>query len=137
VKRGEIAGTKRAWLSLLGGWPYLWARAVKRTGRTNGDWWLFAGGTAVWVVAVLISVPLASSAPAGASYDQSYVQSQISQDLQSKTGYASTVACPSDPVTTPGSTFECVATFSDKTTAIVKVTTQDTAGDWIWQVENS
>ena len=63
VKRGEIGGTKRAWLGLLGGWPYLWARAVKRTGRTNGDWWLFAAGAAIWVAAVVVSVPLSSGPP--------------------------------------------------------------------------
>ena len=37
----------------------------------------------------------------------------------------------------PGSTFECLATFSDQTTDTVKVTIQDAAGNWIWQVANS
>jgi hypothetical protein len=137
VKRGEITGTGYAWLSLLGGWPYLWARAVKRGGRTNGDWWLLAGAALVWVMAVLVSVPLSGSTPSGGTFNQSYVQSQIAKGLKSKTGYADSVSCPKDPPMNPGSSFECVATFSDQSTAIVKVTTQDTDGDWIWQVVSS
>jgi hypothetical protein len=34
----------------------------------------------------------------------------------------------------PGSSFDCIATAPDNSTAEVKVTIQDTSGDYIWQV---
>jgi hypothetical protein len=139
VRRDDLSNSGFAWLSLLsliGGWIYLWVRAVKRLRRTNADWALLGIGAAAWVVAVIVSVPLAGST-VNSGITQSYLQSQISQGIKAKTGDASTVSCPQDPPVSPGSTFECLATFSDQTTDTVKVTIQDANGDWLWQVVNS
>jgi len=137
LRRGEITGTGYAWLSLLGGWPYLWARAVKRAGRTKADWWLFAGATAVWVAAVMISVPLGGGGQGSMTFNQAGAQSQIAAWIKAKSGYTVKVACPSDPSMTAGTKFTCIATAANGSTLPVDVTVQDNSGDIVWQAGGS
>jgi hypothetical protein len=121
---------------LLSGWAYLLARAIKR--RAGVDWGVFAAGLGAAVVVLAVSVPVAGGAKASNGvFDQSGVQAQIAKALKAKSGYAFTVACPHDPSMNPGSSFDCIATAPDNSTAEVKVTIQDISGDYIWQVVSS
>ncbi len=132
---GEPVSSGLAWWCVLVPWAYLWARAVKRTNKANADWGLLAAAVAVWLLAVVISVPVTGSASTtGATFNRAQVQSDVASAIKAKTGTAVTVDCPQDPPLNPGSKFQCVATAADGSTAFVNITIQDRSGDYIWQV---
>jgi hypothetical protein len=117
---------------LLSGWAYLLARAVKR--KSGADWGVFAAGLGVLVIVLAIATPLANAAKASNEvFNQSGVQSQIASWVKQKSGYAVTVACPSDPPMTAGTKFTCIATATDGSTVPIDVTVQDNSGDIVWQ----
>ncbi len=85
-----------------------------------------------------MAIPFASGAKTSNEvFDQSGVQARIARAIRAKTGYAVTVACPRDPPMNPGSSFDCIATAPDSSTAEIKVTIQDTSGNYIWQAVSS
>jgi len=132
---GEPVGAGLACWCLLVPWAYLIARAVKRTRKSGTDWGIFSAGVIAWLVVIVISVPVTSSArTSGETFNQAQVQSQIASGIKAKSGVAVTVACPQDPPVNPGSTFQCVATAAGGSTVAVNVTIQDSSGDYIWQV---
>jgi hypothetical protein len=121
---------------VLSGWAYLLARAIKR--RAGADWGVFAAGFGAAVILLAVAVPVASGAKTSNEvFDQAGVQAQIAKAVKDKTGEAVTVACPHDPPMNPGSSFDCIATAPDNSTAEIQVTIQDTSGDYIWQVVSS
>lgn len=121
---------------LLSGWAYLLARAIKR--RTGADWGVFAAGLGAAVVVLAVAIPVAGGAKTSNEvFNQSGVQAQIAQAIKAKTGDTVTVACPEDPPMNPGSSFDCIATAPDNSTAAIKVTIQDNSGDYIWQAASS
>ena len=131
---GESLNPALAWWCLLVPWAYLWARAVKRPGRTNADWGLLAGTVAAWLLVVVISAPVINSVTTSAAvFDQAKVQFEIAQNIQAQSGVSVSVSCPADPPLNPGSQFECIATTADGSTTAVTVTIQDRQGDIIWQ----
>ena len=131
---GESLNPALAWWCLLVPWAYLWARAVRRPGRTNADWGLLAASIAAWLLVIVISSPVIGSVTTdSATFNQAGVQAQIAKGIQAQAGVAVTVSCPADPPLDPGSRFECIATAADGSTTAVTVTIQDRSGDIIWQ----
>jgi hypothetical protein len=121
---------------VLSGWVYLLARAIKR--RAGIDWGLFAAGLGAAVIMLAVAAPAASGAKASNElFDQAGVQAQIAKAVKGKTGESVAVACPHDPPMNTGSSFDCIATAPDNSTAEIQVTIQDTSGDYIWQVVGS
>jgi hypothetical protein len=132
---GETVSPAMASWCLLSPWAYLIARAVRRSSRTGADWGLLAGTAAIWLIALVISVPIINSVITDAStINQAQLQSQIASSIKAKSGVAVTVNCPKDPPVNPGSQFQCIATAADGSTVGVTVTVQDRSGDVIWQV---
>jgi len=131
---GEDLNPALAWWCLLVPWAYLWARAIKRPGRTNADWGLLAGSITAWLLVLVISSPvIAAVTTDSATFNQAQVQSQIASGIKAKSGVAVTVSCPQNPPLNPGSQFTCIATAGDGSTVPVNVTIQDRSGDYIWQ----
>jgi hypothetical protein len=130
---GDPAYPSMAFLCLLlSGWAYLLARAIRR--KSGPDWGAFAAGAAVLVIVLAIAAPLANAAKTSNEvFNQSGVQSQIASWVRQKSGDTVTVACPSDPQMSAGSTFTCVATAADGSTVPIDVTVQDNSGDIVWQ----
>ena len=138
--RGELAGTGIAWLSLLGGWPYLLARAVKRTPRAAADWWVFATGVVLWLGAIPLAAPL--SGGGGASSGTCTTASCIICDAESLKGTVAkdnsvmtAVACNASTVRQVVSgtwTVHCTVTYSDgsKWAGIASVLTGKGEVDW-------
>jgi hypothetical protein len=107
---GNLRGTGIAWWALLAPWAYLWARAVKRYGRTNLDWILLAASAALWFLVFVISAPIVSSvANATTTFNQAKVQADIARGIQNQLGVHAVVRCPKDPPVHPGATFQCLA----------------------------
>jgi hypothetical protein len=130
---GNLRGTAIAWWALLAPWAYLWARAVKRYGRTNLDWILLAASAALWFLVFVISAPIVSSVASGAAtFNQAKVQADIARGIQNQLGVHTVVRCPKDPPINPGATFQCLARASDGSRALVTVTIQDRSGDYTW-----
>jgi len=131
---GEPVGSGLAWWCLLVPWAYLWARAVKRTNKTNTDWGLLAAAVAVWLLAIVVSVPVIGSATTtGETFNRAQAQTDIAKGIKAQSGVTVTVNCPQDPPLNPGSKFECIATAGNGSTTLVTVTIQDRNGDVIWQ----
>jgi hypothetical protein len=132
---GELAGTGLAWWSLLTPWAYLWARAVKKANRTNGDWGLLAASLTLWVLVIVIATPLVSSvATANAVFDRAKVQAAVAKGIQDQSGIAVNVNCPQNPPMNPGTQFQCVATAKDGSRAFVTITVQGKNGGYTWRV---
>jgi len=130
---GNLPGTGIAWWALLAPWAYLWARAVRRYGRTNLDWILLAASAALWFLVFVISGPVVSSvATAATTFNQAKVQADIARGIQNQLGVHTVVRCPKDPPIHPGATFQCLARASDGSRALVTVTIQDRSGDYTW-----
>ena len=131
---GEPLNPALAWWCLLVPWAYLWARAVKRPGRTNADWGLLVTSVAAWLLVIVISSPVIRAVTTdSATFNQAGAQAQIAKGIEAQTGSTVTVNCPEDPPLNPGSKFECIATAADGSTTLVTVTIQDRSGDVIWQ----
>ena len=118
--RGELGGTGIAWFSLLGGWPYLLARAVKRTPRAAADWWVFVVGVVLWLAAVLFAAPLGGGTPSSGTCttascivsDAEGLKGTVAKDNSVMTG----VACNASTVRQVVSgtwTVHCTVTYSD------------------------
>ena len=115
-------------------WAYLWARAVKRPGRTNADWGLLAASIAAWLLVIVISSPVIGAVTTDSStFNQVGAQAQIAKGIKAQTGSTVTVSCPANPPLNPGSQFKCIATAADGSSTIVTVTIQDRQGDVVWQ----
>jgi hypothetical protein len=131
---GNLRGTGIAWWALLAPWAYLWARAVKRYGRTNLDWILLGASAALWLLVFVISAPVVSGvATAATTFNRTKVQADIARGIQNQLGVHAVVSCPKDPPIHPGSTFQCLARASDGSRALVTVTIQDRSGDYTWR----
>lgn len=131
---GETLNPALPWWCLLVPWAYLWARAVKRPGRTNTDWGLLAGSVAAWLLVIVISSPVLGAVTTdSATFSQAGVQAQIASGIKAQTGVTVTVSCPANPPLDPGSKFECIARAADGSSTVVTVTIQDRQGDVIWQ----
>jgi hypothetical protein len=131
---GEPVSSALGWWCLLVPWAYLWARAVKRTRKTGADWALFAGSVIAWLLVIVIAVPVTGSVMTNSSvFDRARAQADIAKGIKAQSGVTATVNCPQDPALNPGSQFQCVATASDGSTAMVTVTIQDRKGDYTWQ----
>jgi hypothetical protein len=130
---GNLRGTGIACWALLAPWAYLWARAVKRYGRTNLDWILLDASAALWFLVFVISAPVVSSvATAATTFNQVKVQADIARGIQNQLGVHAVVSCPKDPPIHPGATFQCLARASDGSRDLVTVTIQDRSGDYTW-----
>ncbi|MEW2082360.1 DUF4333 domain-containing protein [Streptomyces sp. NPDC005283] len=70
----------------------------------------------------------------GVAIDTGVVERQIEQGVQNKLGTAVTVQCPSSVTVRTGESFQCVVQASDGSSAIAKVTIQNSQGDFVWQV---
>lgn len=133
---GEDLNPALAWWCLLVPWAYLWARAVKRPGRTNADWGLLAGSVAAWLLVIVISSAVIGAATAAsATFNQAATQAQIARGLEAQTGVPFKVSCPANPPVNPGSQFKCIATAAIGSSTVVTVTFQDRQGDVFWQGE--
>ncbi len=131
---GESLNPALAWWCLLVPWAYLWARAVKRPGRTNADWGLLAASIAAWLLVIVISSQVIGAVTTdSATFNQAGAQAQIAKGIKAQTGSTVTVSCPTNPPLNPGSQFKCIATAADGSSTIVTVTIQDRQGDMIWQ----
>jgi len=131
---GEPVEAGLAWWCLLLPWVYLWARALRRVNKSNADWGLLAGAIAVWLLAIVVSVPVIGSATTtDETFNRAQAQADIAKGIKAQLGVAVTVNCPQDPPLDPGSKFECIATAADGSTTLVTVTIQDRSGDVIWQ----
>jgi len=138
--RGELGGTGIGWLSLLGGWPYLLARAVRRTPRGAADWWVFVTAVVLWLVAVLFTVPLGGGN--GTSSGTCTTASCIVPDAESLKGDVAKdnsvitgVTCTPSTVRQVVSgtwTVHCTATYSDgsKWAGIASILTGKGDVDW-------
>jgi Domain of unknown function (DUF4333)/Protein of unknown function (DUF2510) len=134
VNSQDLGGAGIAWWSLLSPWAYLWARAAKRSNRTNLDWILLAASVAGWVLVVAIATPVISNvAAANTSFNRAKVQTDIARGIQNQLGVRAKVDCPQDPPIHPGSTFQCIARAADGSRALVTVTIQDRSGDYTWR----
>jgi hypothetical protein len=134
VTSGDLRGAGIAWWSLLSPWAYLWARAAKRSNRTNMDWILLAASVAGWVLIVAIATPVINNvAVANTSFNRVKVQTDIARGIRNQLGVRATVDCPQDPPIHPGSTFQCIARAADGSRAMVTVTIQDRSGDYTWR----
>lgn len=132
---GERSAGTSTWWCLFIGWPYLLGRLIRLRNRRGIDGTLLAVAVLLWIGAAIAVGTVASSAQsAGTVLNQAKLQSELASALKARTGDAATVNCPADPSMSPGSQFECAATFSDGSTAIVTVTVQDSQGDVIWKV---
>lgn len=134
VNARELGSTGIAWWSLLSPWAYLWARAAKRSNRTNLDWMLLGASAVGWVLIVAIATPVISNvAEANTSFNRAKVQTDIARGIQNQLGVRATIDCPQDPPIHPGSTFQCIARAADGSRAMVTVTIQDRSGDYVWR----
>jgi hypothetical protein len=134
VNSQNLRGTKIAWWSLLTPWAYLWARAAKRSNRTNLDWILLASSVAGWVLIFAIATPVINNvAAANTSFNRAKVQTDIARGIHDQLGVRATVDCPRDPPIHPGSTFPCIARAADGSRAMVNVTIQDRSADYTWR----
>lgn len=134
VNSGDLRGAGIAWWSLLSPWAYLWARAAKRSNRTNLDWMLLAASVAGWVLIVSIATPVINNvAAANTSFNRVKVQTDIARGIRDQLGVRATIDCPQDPPIHPGSTFQCIARAADGSRAMVTVTIQDRSGDYTWR----
>jgi len=138
--RGEITATGYAWLSLLGGWPYLLARTIKRTPRGAADWWLFAIGVVLWLAALLLAAPLSGGSTAGSgtcttasciTADAEGLKGTVAKDNSVMTN----VVCSPSTVSQVVSgtyTVNCTVTYSDgsKWAGIASVLTASGNIDW-------
>lgn len=133
IRRGEPGSRGLALICLLlSGWAYLLVRAIRS--KTSAWWGVFAAGAAAALTAILIIGPVASAAQgAGLTFEQAKVQSAIAAWVKGKTGDAVKVSCPPDPQMTAGSTFTCIATAADGSTAPVDVTVTNNSGSIEWQ----
>ncbi|MEP7024566.1 MAG: DUF4333 domain-containing protein [Actinomycetota bacterium] len=130
----DLGGTGIAWWSLLAPWAYLWARAVKRSNRTNLDWILLAVSLGMWFLVIGIATPIVNSvATANTTFNRVKVQNDIARGIHSQLGVTAVVNCPQDPPIHPGSTFQCIARAKDGSRALVTVTIQDRSGDYTWR----
>jgi hypothetical protein len=100
-------------------------------GRLRSIWGLSLAGAGAVLVVASILIGVVPHAPA---FNAHAMEQDIQKELIKKTSDSgTTVSCPTNPSTSSGSSFKCVATFSDSSTVLVKVTYQDNVGSYIWQ----
>ncbi|MGW9022644.1 DUF4333 domain-containing protein [Streptomyces sp. NPDC055722] len=90
----------------------------------------------MWCVTFLVSLGGAGiiENTVGVPLDTNAVQQQIAQDVQTQTGEAVTVQCPSSATVRTGASFQCVVKAADGSTALATVTVQNSQGEFIWHI---
>jgi hypothetical protein len=97
----------------------------------------------VAVIAVSVCVVTALTVALGVALtsrnklDTTAVERRIAQSLSDQTGSTMQVDCPSDVSLERGANFRCVATASDRTTALVDVHQDDDQGNVTWRIVRS
>lgn len=96
-----------------------------------------------WIVTFCIALAVQAMLPriVGVPLDMAKVESNITTTIQDRlktAGISGTVTtdCPASVAARPGESFNCIVNASDGTTASVKVTVEDAAGDITWVVTN-
>jgi len=132
----DARGVKKAGYGDLTGWAvflipvYLYKRQ-QRVGQSMAPWvvWLLTFAAAIAVTAVVLPRTL------GVPIDTAKVESGITSWIEQKSGISVDqihVKCPDNVSPQIGQTFDCVATFTDGTSATVTVTVTNGNGDVTW-----
>lgn len=89
----------------------------------------------VWCVCALASLAGAAIVgnTVGVAIDIPAIEADIAREIDKQAGVTVSVECPSSASPKPGSSFQCLIE-ADGQKAIVDVTVQNTAGDFVWQV---
>ncbi len=88
-------------------------------------------------VIVALGVALTIAITSRGRLDTTAVEQRIAQTLSDQTGSTMRVDCPSDIALEQGASFRCVATASDRSTALVDVHQDDDEGNVTWRIVRS